>query len=143
MNGDQDFLRALVVEDEALIAMHLGGLLEEMGLDVVGPFAKAELALDRLQHMAPDVAVLDVNLGSGGTSFPVARALIGAGVPFVFLTGYGQAGVRDEFPGVPVLTKPVNEIELGLMITKLLQAAASDGASDGAPEGPADGKVMR
>jgi len=37
----------------------------------------------------------------------VAEALARAGVPFVFLTGYGRLGVDAAFEGVTVLHKPL------------------------------------
>ena len=42
-----------------------------------------------------DVAVLDVNLGSGHTSACIADSLKGAGTPFIFATGYGEMGLRS------------------------------------------------
>lgn len=114
--------RAIIVEDEALIAMHLQELLEAMGLTVVAMFRNAEVALAGLSAAAPDVAVLDVNLGSNQTSLPVAQRLAEAGVPFVFVTGYGGAAVKDQYPDVAVLTKPVDEAELRRVVGELLHA---------------------
>ncbi len=63
-------------------------------------------ALDALAEDMPPFAILDVNLGHE-TSFPIAKALQGAGVPFAFGTGFGDsAAFPDRFKDAPVLQKP-------------------------------------
>jgi CheY-like chemotaxis protein len=100
-------LRLLVVEDEAMVAMLVEDMLEDLGCTVVavaGNVAAAIAIAD--QHDAVfDGALLDVNLG-GEKVFPVADALAARGVPFVFATGYGQAGIEARFLGAPVISKP-------------------------------------
>ena len=49
-----------------------------------------------------DFALLDVNLGDGETSFATAEILRARGVPFAFVTGYGDQGVRPDLRNVPV-----------------------------------------
>ena len=49
--------------------------------------------------------MLDVNL-AGEKAFPIADALAERGVPFVYATGYGRAGLRDEDAARPVVQKP-------------------------------------
>ncbi len=99
--------RILVVEDEALIARLLEDLLRELGCEVVGPASNVTLALELAARERPDAAVLDVNLG-GETVFPVADALKHAGIPFVFITGYGQAGLSGAHTGHATIRKPID-----------------------------------
>ncbi|HEY8247240.1 MAG TPA: response regulator [Hyphomicrobium sp.] len=87
--------RVLVLEDEPLIAMVLVDILEEAGCTVVGPAHDAEQAARLIAESSIDVAVLDVNLGSGHTSACIADSLKGAGTPFIFATGYGEMGLRS------------------------------------------------
>lgn len=94
--------RVLVVEDEALVAMELTRVLTAAGAEVVGPAGAIEEALDLLDGHAIDRALLDVNLG-GRLITPVARALAGRRIPFVYLTGYQEPDVD----GGPILRKPV------------------------------------
>lgn len=112
--------RIMVVEDEALIAMLTCDYLEELGCSIVGPFATAEKALAALEQEPVDLAILDVNLGSGRTSFPVAHALSDRSTPFMFATGYGSSGVRDEFPTAPVLAKPFTDAQLAKELAALI-----------------------
>ena len=86
--------RVLVLEDEPLIAMVLVDILEEAGCTVVGPAHDAAQAAKLIAESPIDVAVLDVNLGSGHTSASIADSLRGSGTPFIFATGYGEMGLR-------------------------------------------------
>jgi CheY-like chemotaxis protein len=104
--------RVMVVEDEALVAMLTCDYLEDLGCIVVGPFASVKDALQGLDDSKIDCAVLDLNLGGGETSFPVASALAERDTPFVFATGYGAVGGNAEFAHVPVLPKPFDEHQL-------------------------------
>lgn len=109
-----DGLRVLVLDDEVLVALDLADMLEEMGCRPVGPFYRAEAALAALENDRPDFAMLDVNLGRGTTSEPVARRLEELGVPFAFATGYSSSKVQvpARFPQAPKLIKPLSERDL-------------------------------
>lgn len=100
-------LRLLVVEDEALIAMLVEDMLTDFGCVVVGVAGTVAdgLAIVRSRDVALDGAVLDVNVG-GEKVFPVADALAARGVPFLFATGYGAAGVVGQHANTRVVAKP-------------------------------------
>lgn len=113
-------LRVLVVEDEALVAMMTCDYLEDMGYHVVGPYPSVEKALQAIESDRVDCAVLDINLGGGHTSLPVAQALKVRSTPFLFATGYGASGIKVEFPAAPVLSKPFSEHQLAKALEDLL-----------------------
>ena len=101
--------RVLVIEDESLVAMLLETILEDMGCAVVGPEANIDDGLIAATTEASlDAALLDVNV-AGREVFPVAEALRARGVPFVFSTGYGEAGLPDHWRGHPTIQKPFTE----------------------------------
>ncbi|TIQ25766.1 MAG: response regulator, partial [Mesorhizobium sp.] len=79
-------LRILVVEDTFLVALDLSDELTDAGCDVVGPAPSVQEALEQIDGVELDGAVLDVNL-HGERSFPLAEHLAARDVPFVFLTG--------------------------------------------------------
>lgn len=103
--------RVLVVEDEVLIAMLIEDMLVDFGHEVVGPAMRLHRALKIAQEEKFDLAILDVNLANE-QSFPVADVLREKGVPFIFATGYGVQGVKDEFPDVVTLQKPFEARQL-------------------------------
>lgn len=115
--------RVLVVEDEMMIAMLLEDMLAELGCSVVGPAhaLEAALALARTE-VELDAALLDVNL-AGQPVFAVADALREKGVPAIFSTGYGDAGLRDVDRGAPVLLKPFRAGDLARALAEALNTA--------------------
>jgi CheY-like chemotaxis protein len=117
--------RVLVVEDEMMIALLVEDMLAELGCAVVGPAHALDAALELARtELGLDVAVLDVNLG-GQPVFAVADALREKGVPAIFSTGYGDAGLRDIDRGSPVLQKPFRAGDLAKALTAALGAASA------------------
>lgn len=98
--------RAMIVEDETLVLFNLEDILGELGWTIAGQamrLADAEKLAAEIE--TPDVAILDVNLG-GKPVFPVAQILADRGVPLLFATGYGSAGLPPEWQDRPVIVKP-------------------------------------
>jgi len=115
--------RILVVEDESVIAMLLEDQLEELGYSPLGPAANVAEALSLLAKETPDAALLDVNLGNE-VSYPVAVALNAAGIPYIFITGYGATGLSREFCERPVLAKPFTSASLEATLATVLRRPA-------------------
>jgi CheY-like chemotaxis protein len=111
--------RILIVEDEALVSMVIEEALKDLGCDVVGPVGTRDQALALAKAEALDGALLDVNL-AGEPVYPVADALTSRGIPFVFVTGYGEKGIADRYARTPTLVKPFQlstvELLLGEMV---------------------------
>ena len=114
--------RVLLVEDEALVAMLIEDALDNAGAVMIGPFAAVAPALAAIPEAMPELAVLDLNLG-GESSLPIADDLALRGVPLVFASGYGQAGLPPRFRNRPVLAKPFDPAELITVLTNLWEAA--------------------
>ena len=99
--------RILIVEDDALLALDLKGHMERAGFSVIGPAASASKALELLAQTGCDAAILDVHLGRGQTSEPVALQLRSRGTPFVTVTAYSHEHRPEAYSGFPALSKPV------------------------------------
>jgi CheY-like chemotaxis protein len=112
-------IKVLIVEDESFVALMIEDMLEELGCEVVASVARLTEACGIAGTAEIDLAVLDINLG-GERSFPVAEILRGRGVPFMFSTGYGAAGLPAELSGSPVLSKPFSANELQEMLSSAL-----------------------
>jgi CheY-like chemotaxis protein len=108
--------RILLVEDEAMVALMMEDMLEDLGCDVAASFGEVGPALAWLSESGEviDGAVLDVNL-AGQTVFPVADMLLAKGTPFVFLTGYNAVPQARSY-AAQVLNKPVDQGALGAML---------------------------
>jgi CheY-like chemotaxis protein len=92
--------------------MHQKTAEADFGCAVVGPCADLAEALELARTGEFDAALLDVNLG-GKAIFPVADVLRERGLPYIFASGYGEAGIDASHRGSPVLQKPFRESDLG------------------------------
>ena len=102
----------LLLEDEAVIAMDLSDMLEDMGAERVHICFTVAEALAVLESHPIRLALLDINLGTE-TSLPVAQYCEARGVRHVLATGYGREGGAPEgFPETPLLLKPFGVQEL-------------------------------
>ncbi|WPP02395.1 response regulator (plasmid) [Pseudomonas sp. HR96] len=114
--------RVYIVEDEALVAMLLEDMVTELGHEVVGIGARLEVGLAAAESVSFDLAILDINL-NGQVSFPIAHALAKRGIPFLFASGYGAAGLEESLCTVPVLSKPFSMAQLDQVIRQRLTAS--------------------
>jgi CheY-like chemotaxis protein len=113
-------LRLLVVEDESHVAMLIEDMLADMGCHVVASVARVSEAIKLIETTDIDVAVLDVNV-AGEKVFPVAEKLQDRKIPFVFATGYGADGVREDFRAHPVVPKPFPQSQLQKALIKAIK----------------------
>ncbi len=102
--------RILIVEDEALVAMELRFVLEDLGHEVVGIAGAACVALDKVREAEVDLALVDIHLSDGATGIELGRELAQErGVGVLFMTA-NPGMVRDGVAGaVGVLSKPTDE----------------------------------
>ena len=115
-------LMALVVEDEAIIAFLIEDMLNDLCFRKVVQASSIPQAIAALEKGRPDIAILDVNL-AGVPAYPIAERLQAAGIPFIFASGYGTAGIAAPWSGNPVLQKPFQADKLAEAIGACLRAA--------------------
>jgi DNA-binding response OmpR family regulator len=102
---DEPRTRALIVEDEPMLAFMLEELLIDAGFAVSGIASRLEAALRLIAQGDYDVVILDANL-AGVSAAPAASALKARGAPFVVLSGYSADQHKDAFSGSIRLQKP-------------------------------------
>lgn len=110
-----DKLKILIVEDESIVAMMVEDIIVDLGHEVCGTAGRLEEARKLAVELPIDFAIIDVNL-NGQYTYPVAEALKARGVPFVFATGYGASGLKDEWRNHAVLQKPFQPEDLAAAI---------------------------
>jgi CheY-like chemotaxis protein len=119
--GALEGCRVLIVEDEMLVGMELESLLHRLGCTALGPAPTVARALDLLEDERPDAALLDLNL-NGQSATQIAQALSARDVPFVLVTGYGEAQSSEpELLHAARVDKPVNHRQLVRVLTQLLE----------------------
>ena len=112
MNDAASRPRALIVEDEIVLALDLESAMEDLGYDVCALAPSERSARAVAMQEEPDVALVDVCLDGGREGIETARWLREVcGVLIVFVTACNdEATVRrmhERVPGAPVLPKPV------------------------------------
>lgn len=102
--------RILIIEDEALVAMELRFVLEDLGHEVVGTVADARTARTLVQEAEVDLALVDIHLSDGPTGIDLGRELgQELGVTVLFMTA-NPGMVRNGVAGtIGVLSKPTDE----------------------------------
>lgn len=102
--------RILIIEDEALVAMELGFVLEDLGYEVAGIAADAAEAHRIARESEVDLALVDIHLSDGPTGIALGRDLgQRMGVTVLFMTA-NPGMVRNGVAGtIGVLPKPTDE----------------------------------
>lgn len=124
--------RVLVVEDEAVVALHLRQELTKLGYSVAGIATTGEQALRLIDETFPDVILMDIHIQGEidgiETTQKIPRYLH---IPVIYLTAYsedstlGRAG--DTHP-YGYLLKPFLDRELHATIQMALVRSRADAA---------------
>jgi DNA-binding response OmpR family regulator len=102
--------RILIIEDEALVAMELRFVLEDLGHQVMGVAATGKAAQALVRENDVDLALVDIHLSDGPTGIELGRELgQEMGVSVLFMTA-NPGMVREGVAGtIGVLSKPTDE----------------------------------
>jgi len=107
-------MKALIVEDELIIAHALGSMLLDMSFTEVLMEPVKEKAIALLTESF-DLVLLDIHLGKGGEGFELGELCRQKGIPFLYTTSYTDKSTLDRAiqtnPGA-YLVKPVTETNL-------------------------------
>jgi PAS domain S-box-containing protein len=115
--------RLLLVEDEVLVGLFMGEMLEDMDFSVTEPCRTLADGLAAAKNEKFDGAVLDMNL-NGESVYPLADLLQSLDVPFIFVTGYSADVVAERFAKIPIIQKPVAAETLAKILRLHLAKAA-------------------
>lgn len=115
--------RCIIVEDEYLVALDVEAVLQSIGVETITIATTLAQAQDALERDGADCVLLDVSL-SDGKSYDFARHLRDHGIPFGFVSGYGDtSGFPEDLVHAPLLGKPFGENEIADFVTTLVAAA--------------------
>lgn len=117
-------MRALVVEDDGLTRSSVASALRLQGIDVIGEASSAANAMALARTGEPDVAILDLDLGSGpnGADIAVALRRLFPRIGIVVLTTYDSPRLLStEAPELPLRTVFVRKRDVQ-SVDDLLQA---------------------
>ena len=118
--------RALIVEDEIMIALDLEDTMLALGFDSCGLAPSERSARSLAMSDQPDVVLMDVCLEGGREGIETARWLREVcGASVIFVTAKADEGtlarIHDRVPGAPVLSKPVYRKHLAKAVSEATQ----------------------
>jgi CheY-like chemotaxis protein len=124
--------RVMIVEDEAVVALHLRQELTKLGYCVAGVATAGEQALRMIDDVFPDIILMDIHIQGDldgiGTASRIPRYLH---IPVVFLTAYSEdttlKRAADTHP-YGYLIKPFLDRELHATIKMALERSRADEA---------------
>lgn len=117
-------LRILILEDDAVIGMHLAELLAAMGHEICAIEITEADAVAAARLHRPDLMIVDARLQVGSGISAVESICRHRYVPHVFITG-DIVGVRAIVPAAIVLEKPFRESLLACAIQQAVSATAT------------------
>lgn len=114
-------LRALIIEDEFLIALDIEAALRDMGFERIERAATVAQAVEAAAQWRPHLLTVDLNLPDG-SGLDAARAIQArdSGVVAVYITGNPELLASE--PEEIVLAKPFDDAELHRAIQRVLGA---------------------
>jgi len=121
--GDTSSPTVLVVEDEAVIALALEGVLQREGFRIVAVVSRGETALEIAERERPDVVLMDIRLTGAVDGVTAGETIHGWGIPVVYLSAHSdrETAERIERAGAAAhLTKPCSPLLLARTLRSVL-----------------------
>ncbi|WP_374445952.1 PhyR family response regulator anti-anti-sigma factor [Stella sp.] len=124
---DEAPARVLIIEDEAVIALDIAGIVAEMGHAVVGVAARSDEAVRLARAGNPSLILADVQLEDGNTGIQTVRRILEtADLPVVFVTAFPERLLTGErLEPTFVVAKPFEPEALQVAVSQALFCAAS------------------
>jgi CheY-like chemotaxis protein len=116
--------RAVVVEDEPLIAADIRGILERLGVEVAGEASSAAEAVRVATDSKPDIILADYNLDGRDTGIDAVLEINEThDCPVVFITGFPDRVLQgDEIEPDFVISKPYTPDNVRAAVVHCLDA---------------------
>ncbi len=90
-------IRILIVEDDKLIAQHLGRQLEKCGYTVLAVVISGEEALEKVKQALPDLILMDIYLAGQLNGIETAAKIqADFDLPIIYLTAYSQDAILQQ-----------------------------------------------
>ncbi len=117
--------KILVVEDESIVASHIGEILKHSGYKVTGTVSSGEMALLSVGEDEPDLILMDIVLNGGISGIETAQKINShVDVPIIFLTAYSDEKTLTKAKNIGpfgYIVKPFKEKDLNSTIQMALE----------------------
>jgi DNA-binding response OmpR family regulator len=108
-------MHALIIEDEALIAMSIEDALRDCGCDSFDFACSVDAATAAARARRPDLITADVELAPGSGIDAVQAICADRSIPVIFITGTA-ADVRARLPGHVIVHKPFGPAQVAAAV---------------------------
>lgn len=121
--------RVMIIEDEAIIAMHLSAILAEMGHGVTGIAATRTEAVELATRDRPDLILADIQLADKSSGIDAVNDILAqfSHMPVIFITAFPErllTGTRPE-PAF-LITKPFTEEQVLSAVSQAMFFASTE-----------------
>lgn len=125
---DQLHADILIIEDEAIVAMHIRTMIEEAGHKCVGVARTMDEAVRLDRALLPELILADIRLADGSSGIDAVSEILGVhNVPVIFVTAFPERLLTGERPEPTYLvTKPFEPSALLATISQALMFFKED-----------------
>ncbi|SFR08671.1 response regulator [Poseidonocella sedimentorum] len=121
--------QVMVIEDEAIIALDLQGIVSDMGHRISGVASIKDEAVKLAAAVKPDLILSDIQLADGSSGIDAVNDILGAAgdIPVIFITAFPErllTGERHE-PAF-VITKPYSEEQVRSAVSQAMFFASTE-----------------
>ncbi len=124
----------MIVEDEALVAMTLRDELERAGYQILDLTDRPEAAVAVARKSAPDLALVNIQLGGREDGIELAQKLKLLNIPVLLISGQVSRAHSAQTVAIGSMPKPYSALEMAQAVAYLLAHLAGD-ESLARPEG--------
>jgi two-component system response regulator LytT len=121
-------VKILVIEDEVLIAEHIKDYLVSFGFSQVFLAHTKKLAIQMMEHIGPDLILLDLHLQQPKDGLEIAKLIDEKGEPpYIFITANADMLIIQEAihtRATSYITKPIKKADLFASIQIALKSTA-------------------
>ena len=112
----------LVIEDEAIVAMHIRSIIQDAGHRCVGTARTHKEAVAAAKSLSPELILADISLADGSSGIDAVKEILDHyDVPVIFVTAYPERLLTGERPEPTFLvTKPFDPQALVAIISQAL-----------------------
>ncbi|QYX57789.1 response regulator [Roseovarius sp. SCSIO 43702] len=121
--------RIMIIEDEAIIAMDISGIVEGMGHDVTGIARTRDQAVELARKAPPELILADIQLADKSSGIDAVTHILEemGEVPVVFITAFPERLLTGERPEPAFLiTKPYTEDQVQSAVSQAMFFASTE-----------------
>jgi CheY-like chemotaxis protein/DNA-directed RNA polymerase specialized sigma24 family protein len=121
--------RIMIIEDEAIIAMDIRAIVEDMGHDVTGIARTRDEAVDLARRDPPEMILADIQLADKSSGIDAVNHILNelGDRPIVFITAFPERLLTGDRPEPAFLiTKPYSEEQVQSAVSQAMFFASTE-----------------